>query len=81
MLDTNPRATAQYLELLRAMDPARRLEIAGGLSRAVRDLALAGLRNRHPAATEEEIRGRLTLLLYGRSASLRVHGSAPEDLG
>jgi len=61
------------------MMPERRLEIAMGLTRMVRELALAGLRLRHPQADEQELRVRLTVRLYGRAAALRLFGSAPDD--
>ena len=77
--DTRPEADARYHALLRKMTPAQRLEAADRLSRSVRELALAGLRERHPAADETELRVRLTARLYGRDASRRVHGWVPDD--
>jgi hypothetical protein len=77
--DTSPAANARYHELLRAMAPERRLEAAMGLSRAVRELAVAGLRSRHPDASEDELRVRLTVRLYGREAALRLFRAVPED--
>ena len=49
------------------------------LSRGVRELALAGIREMHPGATEEELRVRLTVRLYGREAALRLFGTVPDD--
>ena len=60
------------------MSPERRLEAAMALSRGVRELALAGLRSRHPEAGEQELRVRLTVRLYGRDAALRLFGSVPD---
>jgi hypothetical protein len=77
--DTSPAASARYHELLRAMPPERRLEAAMRLSRGVRELALAGIREMHPEATEEELRIRLTVRLYGREAALRLFGTVPDD--
>lgn len=79
MNDTSPAASARYHELLRAMGPERRLETAMALSRGVRELAMAGLRSRHPNADEQELRVRLTVRLYGREAAIRLFGSIPED--
>jgi hypothetical protein len=78
--DTDPRSLARYRERLRALGPAGRLEIAAGLSRGVRDLAEAGVRRRHPGASEEEIRCRLAALLYGREVAARLFGRVPEDV-
>ena len=61
------------------MAPERRLETAMALSRGVRELAIAGLRARHPNADEQELRVRLTVRLYGREAAVRLFGSVPED--
>jgi hypothetical protein len=61
------------------MPPERRLEAAMRLSRGVRELALAGIRERHPRATEEELRVRLTVRLYGREAAQRLFGAIPDD--
>jgi hypothetical protein len=77
--DTSPAAEARYHELLRAMPPERRLEAAMKLSRAVRELALAGIRDQFPAANEQELRVRLTVRLYGRAAAVRLFGSVPAN--
>lgn len=49
------------------------------LSRAVRELALAGIRQRHPEAGEQEVRVRLAARLYGRAAAVRLFGAVPDD--
>ncbi len=77
--DTSPAADARYHHLLRAMLPERRLEAAMGLSQGVREMALAGLRLRHPQADEQELRVRLTVRLYGRAAAVRLFGAVPDD--
>ena len=77
--DTSPAAEARYFELLRAMPAERRLQAAMGLSRAVREVALAGIREQFPDATEQELRVRLTVRIYGREAAQRLFGSVPVD--
>jgi len=78
--DTGPEANARYHELLRAMTPEARLEAAMGLSRAVRELAIAGIQRRHPGVSDEELRVRLTVRLYGRSCAERLFvGRVPDD--
>ena len=77
--DTGSSAFDRYHQLLRAQAPQERLEQANALSRAVRELAVAGLRTRHPDATPEEIRVRLTVRLYGRSVARRLFGRVPAD--
>jgi hypothetical protein len=40
----------------------------------------AGLRSRHPGASERELRCRLAALLYGRAAAERIFGPVPDDV-
>lgn len=61
------------------MPPERRLEAAMRLSRGVRELAIAGIREMHPEVNEEELRVRLTVRLYGREVAKRLFGTVPED--
>jgi DNA-binding MarR family transcriptional regulator len=49
------------------------------LSRGVRALAEAGIRERCPDATDEEVRVRLTVRLYGRAAAEKLFGAVPDD--
>lgn len=79
MRDTSPEADARYHDFLRALAPERRLETSMKLSRAVRELALAGIRERHPEADEQEVRVRLAVRLYGRVAATRLFGTVPDD--
>lgn len=77
--DTSPTASERYHVLLRALGPEGRLEAAMRLSRAVRALAEAGIRERHPGADDAEVRVRLTVRLYGRAAAERLFGAVPDD--
>ena len=61
------------------MTPAQRLAAADRLSTAVRELATAGIRERHPNADEHEIRVRLTVRMYGRAAAVRLFRDVPSD--
>jgi hypothetical protein len=77
--DITSAADARYHELLRAQRPEARLEQAAALTRAVRQLAEAGIRQRHPGASDLEVRVRLTARLYGRQAAERLFGDVPAD--
>lgn len=79
MLDTSEAASAQYFELLRGASPAQRLRAAVALTSGVRALAEAGLRERHPSASEAELRARLAVRMYGRAAVEKVLPSIPDD--
>ncbi|MFI5300336.1 MAG: hypothetical protein ACHREM_19790 [Polyangiales bacterium] len=49
------------------------------LTRSVRALALERLRSRHPSATDEELRVRLVVRIYGRELATRVFREIPDD--
>jgi hypothetical protein len=63
--DTTPKAAALHLELLRALGPAGRVQIAVDLSDAVRETALDGIRRRHPEYSDDEVANAFLTLLYG----------------
>lgn len=71
-LDTTASAAERYNELLRCQPPHERLGQAVALSRAVRELAIAGIRQRNPGASEREIQLQLAELLYGAEAACRI---------
>ncbi len=77
--DTSATAVDRYHQLLRAQAPHLRLEQTNALIAAVRELAIAGIRTRHPDISPEEIRLRLTVRLYGRSVAQRLFGPVPPD--
>lgn len=79
LADTSPHADARYHELLRRMKPEQRLEAAMRLSAAVRELAIASIRNKHPHADAQELRVRLTVRLYGRACAKKLFGIVPDD--
>ena len=77
--DTSPENQRRYFELIDALSPQQRLFKACSLSKSVRLLSLAGLRHDHPRASEDELRRRLVVRLYGRELAQRVYGSIPDD--
>jgi hypothetical protein len=79
MLDTTGAAFDRYHELLRAQKPHERLEQAAAPTRAVRELAVAGIKQRGPGASEDEARIRLAVRLYGRPIAERLFGEIPPD--
>jgi len=46
----------------------------GEMYRAVRDLAMVGLRERFPGASTQELQRRLADILLGKELALRVYG-------
>jgi hypothetical protein len=66
------------IERLRQMPPWRKMELVGDLNEAVRTLALAGLRQRHPDDTPAQRRRRLADLMLGPELAARVYGPLQE---
>lgn len=63
--DTTPEAARIQADVLRGLGANRRLEIACRMSEAVRSLALARLRAKHPGLDPAAIRDLLIFELYG----------------
>lgn len=77
--DTDPKARAVQLRLYAAMSPAQKLRRMNDLTLAANMLALAGLRERFPSATEGELLLRLARLRLGDELVRRVYGELPSD--
>jgi hypothetical protein len=75
--DTSPEAARLQVELWRRMTPLEKAELVGGLSRAVQELSLAGIRLRHPAASERECLLRLARLKLGDALYREVYPPDP----
>jgi len=73
--DTHPAVEELQLRLLREASPQRKLQIVAELNQLVDELALAGLRNRHPDELPERLRRRLADMLLGEELAARVLGS------
>ena len=59
--------------------PWEKMAMLNRLNRAVRQLALAGLRQRYPDATEVELRRHLADLLLGPELAQRVFNRSSEQ--
>ncbi len=77
--DTSHQAERVPIELLRQAPAWRRLQLTDRMSRTVRDLSLAGLRTRHPRATEAELRRRFADIHLGPQLAAKVYGPRPAD--
>jgi len=78
--DTRPEAEAVLIRLLREAPPWRKLEIVDQLNQSVKLLALTGLRQRFPAASEAQLHRRLAGLLLGEDLACKAYGTLPEDV-
>jgi hypothetical protein len=72
--DTSSDAEAVQVEIYRRMSARRKLELVEEANRTTRDLALAGLRMRHPEAGPEELFRRLMDLMLGEDLTAEVYG-------
>ncbi len=70
-----------WIEGLRAAPSWRKAEMVRSLNAAVEELALAGLRLRHPVADLPELRLRLAALRLPRETMIRVFGWDPATHG
>jgi hypothetical protein len=64
--DTTPEAEAFLFQLLAKKSPAEKLQMVGRMNASVRELAMSGLRERHPQDSELQLKIRLAELLYGK---------------
>ena len=76
--DTSPEAEQLQIALWRQMSPLEKARAVDSLSRATQELALAGIRSRHPNASETECLLRLAVLKLGPRLAVRVYPEAAE---
>jgi hypothetical protein len=72
--DTDPEAERVLLEILRSSSPARKIAMAAEGWDCTRELALAGLRARHPGASERELFRRFVELVLGAALAALAYG-------
>jgi hypothetical protein len=72
--DTAPEAEAVQIEIYRRMPARRKLELVAEENQKAHELALAGLRQRHPHAGPEELFRRLMDLTLGEELAAEVYG-------
>jgi hypothetical protein len=79
--DTTPEAWAHWISLWRTASPAQKAARVGELNHATRTAALAGIRQRHPEATEQDQRMYLAALLFGDDLVRNAYGWDPAVRG
>lgn len=65
---------ALQIQLWRQASPTHKMQMLAQLNASVRMVALAGLRSRHPRASEGELRRKLADLLLGEELARTVYG-------
>jgi hypothetical protein len=74
-MDTSPEAEEVLFKLWRETPGWRKLELMEDMNRTARQLAMIGLRRRHPNASPEELERRLADMLLGEEMAAKVYGS------
>jgi hypothetical protein len=74
--DTHPKIERMQIELIRRMPTWKKFSIVDGLNEAVKTLAIAGIKQRHPQATPEQIHRMLAELMLGRELAKKVYDHA-----
>lgn len=77
MNDTSPTAETIRLRALQAMSPARRLSLALGWSRSVRELMQSSLLQQHPQMPPQDLHRLLAERLLGKDLALKAYGPLP----
>ena len=77
--DTSPEVERVLIRLLRRAPEWRRLQLTDRMSATVRGLCLAGVRTRHPKASEAEVRRRFADIHLGPDLAAKVFGPPPPD--
>ena len=70
--DTSAAARRVQIQTLRRLDGPTRLRMALHMSDDSRDVALAGIRHRHPDWTDEDVHRELLRVLLGRDLAATV---------
>ena len=73
--DTSQEAERVQIGILRNMSVARRIAVIDGVNEMARQLALIGLRARHPGANAEELESRFFRLILGTALAEQVLGA------
>ena len=76
--DTPLEIEAIQLELLHKAPVWRKMEMVGQMNETVKTMALLGLRNPHPDASDEELFRRLADILPGPELAAKVYGPLAE---
>jgi hypothetical protein len=79
--DTAPEVLERQIARWRCMSPAEKLDAVAAANSACDVLASAGVRRRHPDATEAEVRRRVIALRIGRDLSVAAYGWDPDVEG
>ena len=74
--DTAPEIEALLISRWRSMTGAQKLELVLAMSQTVRELAVAGIRARHPQASDREVLLRLAIIQHGSELASAAYPDA-----
>jgi len=77
--DTDSDSDRIQFDLLRKMTPLERGQRMAALSVAVHDLSVAAMKERHPGASDDEIRLRVAAIRLGRELTVAAYGFDPDS--
>ncbi len=69
--DTSTAALERQREAFRRMTPGQRVAMAAEMSDEIRAVTEAGIRHRHPAYGDDEVRAALAAIVLGREEAAR----------
>jgi hypothetical protein len=72
-LDTSAAIEQRQVDAWRRMSPAEKLQLVSAATQAVIDLSLAGIRRRHPGASDRECFLRFACIALGRDVARTVY--------
>jgi len=79
--DTSVAAERVQVEMWRRMSPCEKARAVTEISQAVQKLSLAGIRSRHPGASDDECMLRLAVLKLGRQLACHVYPAVADLSG
>ncbi len=71
--DTHPKMEQLQIELIRRMPSWKKISIVDGLNETVKTLAISGIKQRHPNATQKQIHRMLAELMLGAELAQKVY--------
>ena len=75
---TSPEARATMVEIYSKMPSWRKVELVEDANRTARQLAMTGLRSRHPGESKDRLRRRLLGLVLGEDLAREIYGPLDE---
>jgi hypothetical protein len=81
VLDTAASSLQRQRETFRRMTPERRLGIAAEMSDEIRAIAEAGIRQRNPGYSDDQVRAALVRMLVGPAEADGASARQPSSVG